>query len=359
MITSLCSGVTLGVYVPGLFFNKNLNEAGYVTKLEVYEDLLLTEKLANISMLKKEYHRSFKFALKAREYSHDNNNENLDSVKVDKLLSQWEIEGRDHFIVWSGFWIPIIEKFIEKSHHNVRVDVINVDAILMKSFRPFDLNKKKYRIILPFDWDQQRITCYVNITEDKIVPYSSRNKRFLIHGGGWGIGTYQKKLSQLEERGINLDVILYEENDYSNVNKANRYFMLNPLWSAWIKNDKDEHTYPPFGEILSDNMEIKYSTGSTPDVYSIIKNNLAIISKPGGGTLLDSLSSATPVIFLEPFGDGEEKNSLLFCKLGLGITLEEWLESGCSVEVLEKIHNNIVNLRNSIPNSIQLYYDKK
>lgn len=359
MTTSLCSGITLGVYIPGLFFNKNLNNAGYITKLEVYEDLLLTEKLVNISMLKKEYHRSFKFALKAREYSHDNNNENIDNSKVDQLLSKWGIEGRKHFIVWSGFWIPIIEKYIERSSLNIMVDIINVDVILMKSFRPFDLNKKNYRVILPFDWEHQRVNAYVDITDDKIIPYSSRDKRFLIHGGGWGVGTYQKKISLLEEMGINLDVIMYEENDYLNVNTANRYFMLNPLWSAWVKNDNDENTYPPFGEIIPDNNEIAYSTGSYPDVYSIVRNNLAIISKPGGGTLLDSLSSATPIIFLDPFGDGEEKNSLLFCKLGLGITIEAWIESGCSIELLEKIHKNILNLRNSIPNCIQLYYDKK
>ncbi|MFF8914745.1 hypothetical protein ACF08M_15855 [Streptomyces sp. NPDC015032] len=42
-----------------------------------------------------------------------------------------------------------------------------------------------------------------------------------------------------------------------------------------------------------------------------------MVSKPGGGTLLDLLRSATPFALLEPSGEHEVHNAQLWCDLGL------------------------------------------
>ena len=67
----------------------------------------------------------------------------------------------------------------------------------------------------------------------------------------------------------------------------------------------------------------------------------AVVSKPGGCTLIDSLASGTPVILLEAYGYAERSNAEVWIALGYGITFEAWRESGFSIDVLQRLHENL------------------
>lgn len=66
------------------------------------------------------------------------------------------------------------------------------------------------------------------------------------------------------------------------------------------------------------------------------------MSKPGGGTLVDSLSAAAPLVYLEPFGDHERANALLWERLGFGIAYDRWAASGFARSALETLHHNLL-----------------
>jgi UDP-N-acetylglucosamine:LPS N-acetylglucosamine transferase len=74
----------------------------------------------------------------------------------------------------------------------------------------------------------------------------------------------------------------------------------------------------------------------------VIRRSKAIVSKPGGGTLIDSLSSATPVILLEPYGNAEEKNGELWRHLGFGVPFATWQASGYDEATLARLHASLL-----------------
>ncbi len=86
-----------------------------------------------------------------------------------------------------------------------------------------------------------------------------------------------------------------------------RYFMVDSEWSPWNKNQNNQHEYPPFGEIIDFNKKSFRNKEEYHEFYDLVKQSKAIISKPGGGTLIDSLASATPIILLDPYGYAEQK----------------------------------------------------
>ena len=106
--------------------------------------------------------------------------------------------------------------------------------------------------------------------------------------------------------------------------------------------------FPPFGQVGRSIPERFNSRYEYHDFYDLASRDLAIVSKPGGATLLDSLSSATPLVFTDPFGDYEEKNAKLWEHLGFGIPFSEWRDSSFSEECIYRLHLNLLDRQNRI-----------
>lgn len=58
---------------------------------------------------------------------------------------------------------------------------------------------------------------------------------------------------------------------------------------------------------------------------------------------MDSLSSATPVVFLEPYGEAERSNAELWIRLGFGVSYGEWRSGGYDDRVLARLGGNLAN----------------
>jgi UDP-N-acetylglucosamine:LPS N-acetylglucosamine transferase len=76
-----------------------------------------------------------------------------------------------------------------------------------------------------------------------------------------------------------------------------------------------------------------------------VREAMAVVSKPGGGTLLDSLAAATPIVLLTPWGEPEAKNGALWEELGFGIDFQRWRETGFDHRVLEDLHHRLLEAR--------------
>lgn len=355
MQTILCSAMGLGFYNPGLIVEYYLSLEDIPTQVLVFENYIEGDKRQNIKDNIKAFHDNFRIAIKATTVPRDIR-DSFDNVKIDELLKKWYAEGRKDFTVLSGYWMFIIDIYRQRyGLEDTNVDMLYVDSDYSpswSSYRKFRLEEHNdYKEIWLFNYEKQSLIYELPISNKPIIPYQDRENRFVIHGGGWGMGTYQKRIKDLQDKKILLDVIINYYEEAEDKVEGNRYFMNNPEWSPWLLDDDNQHEFPPFSEV---NDNIAFSNKKEYHMlYDVIRSDKAIISKPGGATLIDSLASATPIILLKAFGKHEKKNGELWCALGFGIMFEDWEKSNFSIEILDELHKNILKYRNANINYTQ------
>jgi len=339
-VTLLSSGNSLGVYVPAVQIQYQLRKRGIPASVDVLENVFYDEKKSRMKETKRTFHLHFSAALLGHKLARDIR-PSLDPDKVELLLNKWEAERRTRFMVFTGFWIPILEAY-KRRMDAIRVDVVHIDSVYSPSFAVYEVELRAYRHVWLFDYRKRQLAYRIPIGSEPLVPYE-RRERVLIHGGGWGIGTYQSKIPELRERGIPLSIIAYYPDEVAYPDE--RYYMADPDWSPWHANGEGEHTFPPFAEVKTGEPLAFATQPEYPKLFDVIRHSLAIVSKPGGSTLVDSLASATPVVFLEPFGDHERKNAELWETLGFGISYQRWQEDDFSTDLLHRCHRNLEKAR--------------
>jgi hypothetical protein len=138
--------------------------------------------------------------------------------------------------------------------------------------------------------------------------------------------------------------VAYEADDLPAQEDGIRYFMIDPHWHPWLDDG-----YPPFGLADGRNDPVYVRGTECQGSFDLARSALAIVSKPGGGTLLDSLHSATPLVLLEPFGAHEACNAGLWERLGFGISLDRWREGDFAPAILEELHDTLLRAAPGIP----------
>ncbi|MEG1145604.1 MAG: glycosyltransferase [Clostridium sp.] len=81
--------------------------------------------------------------------------------------------------------------------------------------------------------------------------------------------------------------------------------------------------------------------GYTDEVYRYMKEADAVISKPGGITLFETIHSGTPILVLEPFLQQEINNTGFIINQGIGMVLEKHPEA-CVREISEIIQDHVL-----------------
>jgi hypothetical protein len=356
IVTILCSGVALGVYIPALLLNYQLQQQYLKTEVIILEHLYTPENQQKLKNHQQAYHQNFSMALMAHKMTRDIQ-VSLDDQLVDDLLNSWEAENKSNFIVWSGFWMPLIENYRNRVAPKViNVDICRIDAEISATFKTYtDLHQNDTEIWL-WNWKQRKLVYELPVTTQQPIPYQDRANRFVIHGGGWGIGTYTSKISELEQSDISLDIVTYQLSESTRRYPNHRYFMVDPNWSPWLQDQREQPEFPPFGEVKNP-VNFKNRT-EYHELFDPIRYAKAIISKPGGGTLIDSLAAATPIILLEPYGYAEQSNADLWEYLGYGIAYDRWQALNYDLEMIEKLHENILNRSRTEINYARSYAER-
>jgi hypothetical protein len=341
-VTILTSGVGLGVYIPALLVERRLRRLRCAAEVEVLEDYYTPNHRRGHLAHKEAHHQNFALAQIAHRMARDVQ-QCLDAGRIDVLLQRWAVEGRRRFVVWSGFWLPIVERYRQlMDGTRLDVDHCRIDAEVSASFKVHkDLRAKGNEIWL-WNWDEKRIPNEIPVTDAPPIPFGGREHRLVVHGGGWGIGTYRGKVPELERSAYALDVVIDNSAEARDRRTRDRCFMLDPAWHPWCRDARGEHEFPPMGEVVG-------ATGiafrRNPDfhaLYDVIRQSKGIVSKPGGCTLIDSLSAGTPVVLLEPYGYAEASNAKIWEHLGYGISYPAWRETGYDPSVLERLQSNIM-----------------
>ncbi|OSM94524.1 hypothetical protein [Lonsdalea populi] len=340
MIAILTSGVALGVHVPGLLLARRLQEHHVASRVDVFEQLMRADKQEKINQSKQAFHRNFRVALAGQRLARDLMPE-LDEGALARLFSAWEQSGVKRFVVVSGFWQPIIQRY-RQHHADIAVDRCHIDSVTSPSFQCTESVPSARDIWLASAADGA-LPWSIPVSYADPIPWHQRSSRILAHGGGWGLGTYAERAPALAEQNIAIDIVAYHHDDITDT--GCRYFMIDPDWRPW-----QDSGFPPFGEVTGRDTPVSFQRRDDHhDSFELARQALGILSKPGGGTLLDSLWSATPLIFLEPFGPHEQCNASLWERLELGITLEHWRQQRFSLKVLETLHQNLLAQRRRVP----------
>jgi len=261
----------------------------------------------------------------------------LDPARVDALLRGWHADHRAHFIVWSGFWLPILERYRREAAVSVHIDCCRIDAVVSASFRAHDGLAADATEIWLWNAQDKRTVFEIPVTEQPVMPFADRDHRLVVHGGGWGLGTYQTTAAQMAGTRWASDIVVHARDEATPLGRDDRYFMVDPAWRTWHRTEEG-HAFPPFGEI-----DEPTTSANDHVLYQRIRRSKAIVSKPGGGTLIDSLSSATPVVLLEPYGYAEASNGEVWEHLGFGVRYATWRDTGFDEAVLQRLHDNLVN----------------
>lgn len=228
----------------------------------------------------------------------------------------------------------------------IHVDLLYVDSDLAPSWKSLKkyhprYDEHYYNACL-YDTDKMAIRYEIPVPLGTPLPFESRKRRLVVHGGGWGMGTYQSKVPELVGHNYGLDIVAYDWNE-AKPDPDHRYWMNDPEWCAWVKSANGLHEFPPYIEIAGEDTKSYPAEADHHWLFDVASEAMAIVAKPGAGTLIDSIASETPLILLEPFGSHELSNLELWESLGFGIRYEKWREMDFSVDVLKEMHQAIKN----------------
>ena len=340
----LCASVGLGTYTPAVQLYHYLSARGYRLSIEVLECLFAPEKLLQIKSARERFQNDFRFALAAkRALSIHSPADCVDVVKSATLMKVWRQAGEKYFVVFSGFWLPLLKEYQESVGSEITVDCVQMEVVLSPSWRT---HLKDY----PFP---TRLVWFYSSSAGRVVQtllpadhaaVSPRKRGLVLHGGGWQIGDYDSAMMALADAGYVLLVGRSKDQPcipYPNV----QYFRVSSRWETWMAQPGD---YPPL-ELSGDGPFLPPENSSTHWLLQQIMTSSGIVSKPGGATLLDSLAAGTPLVFTSPYGDTEAQNARLWCSLGLGMSLADWERSGYNEKMLAQAQEQLLATRAALP----------
>lgn len=315
----LGSHIALGVYVPAIIIARFLKRKGQQVDFCYHEDLYIDEKKSGISKNKYQFHKNYRLAQVA--HSMPSRNESaVDPKKKEGFIQKCVEQRYDSILLLSGFWVDLINELVQINHYyNGKVKYIHMDAVESNSWKNKELSLAENVWLFRKEGNQ------VNYVLDKAEAKdrNNRNGRIVIHGGGWGMGNYQSVIKELNEKGFQLDIVVYYKDEVDSTDTVNRYFLLDPDWEP----DVATKSFPRLLSFEQNHWSVLEGEKESIDspILNLIRNSQAIISKPGGGTLLDSLMTSTPIIFLEALADYEKKNMELWIEKGFGLDYKQWI----------------------------------
>lgn len=341
MIRVLCSGMGLGNYVPGLLIREELRRLGHATGTEVFEEYFSPEQQQRIDRTASSYQRSFKLARVGQRMALGGLFEPIQlPAAFESILGRWQEDGVELLILLSGQWLPLASEYVGRNS-GARIHLLHIDSVDSPSWSATAELPKGCEIVWLCSADKGRINARIPVNDLVVVPWPDRPRRVVCHGGGWGIGTYREHLEVLLERGFGVDVVVPSLEEGNSLPKGCSWFLLDPTWRAWQRIGC-EHTFPPL--LYWDGRSYHSYRSGLPfhGLLDRLRTARAVLSKPGGATLAESLITATPLVALDPYGEHEAANFRLWKKLGLGLAFDAWSEQGWQEAPIEACHHRLL-----------------
>ncbi|GEM62213.1 hypothetical protein SF1_01950 [Sphingobacterium faecium NBRC 15299] len=347
----LTSLIGYGIYLPAQIIQQQLAASGIASEILIFEWLYDQEKKKIFSDSAAAYADNYKLAQLATKIP-VNYQASTDPKLVEKLYQQWTQEEQTHFLCLSGLWFAILKNyhppFAQKTIHCCRMDAGH--AHTWSNHQQLTIDRSYFL----FDIQHKKINYAFHIPELKNITYAERSKNVVIHGGGWGLGDFITKTAALAEAGYHRNILIKSLNKYRPEDPETSFYLNDPDWDFLNKTSSSE-PFPAIGHIHQlDHISYRHQEHYHP-ALDLINQSKAIISKPGGMTLTDSLITGTPLIYLEPMGENEEGNAVIVDENKIGMSFEKWKDENFNLEPIRELHENIVKLQSNLPDFIATF----
>lgn len=333
-----------GVYFPARIVTNGLKAASFDSDILIIEDLFTNDKRKTFEESRKAFGKNYRLAKLATKLSIDSK-EMFNPEKVETLFTKWKEEQVCHFLCFSGLWLSILSLY-SKRNNSIQVNLCRLDAGEAVTWRNND-NVEINKTYSFLDLKEKKINYRLEIPTLNYTPYHKRESSVVIHGGGWGLG-YFVETSELLPENITKKVLIKDISQYDSSKPNTTYYMNDPSWSLNEKT-RTSSNFPKLGKIISRDNVSFIKNKDYHNSLDLIINCRAIISKPGGMTIADSIITETPLIYLDALGENEEGNQRLIEHLKIGTSFEKWRKEKFSSQMLLELHNNIEIIKNDIP----------
>lgn len=340
-IAILTASMGLGTYIPALSLKDELTFFNINSDIFLYEDYISEDKRNNLKKYKKAFHNDIRLAIAGHQLM-GKLNKSSNTLEIAKKLYPL-INAYDEIIVLSGNWIDILCVLEEEFHMAIAITIIHLDCDKAPSWQ----NKHKYPESIKNEiWllGQTDKDAKYYLSKKDSLEFNKRDNRLLLYGGGWGMGNYLEYADELSQH-ILLDVILHSPIDKINCENKNLY-LFPEEWNPWQRKENNELYIPDLRICKQINKKLLVTDKTIKNIFA--SQDRALVSKPGGGTIIDALTYCTPLIFLDPISRHEQENASYYIKRGLAISIDEWRKLNYSNSVLEKISENINNYISSL-----------
>lgn len=349
-IAILSSLIGYGLYLPAQIINQRLRKKGIPSQLYLVETLFTEEKKKTFQASRQAFGKNFRLAQLAARVPVDYHS-SISESEAERIYGLWRAQNITEFLCFSGLWLELLKGY-EPASGEKRIRCCRIDAGEAQTWTNLDnvpIDHTYYFSDLP----QKKINYTLSIEGLEPLAYGSRRNEVVVHGGGWGLGNYMQKTEALKEAGYFRKIILSPAADLKQQpEEQTAYFINDPSWDPLL-NAADEG-FPPLGALVNEDIEYNYCPDHHP-ALCLINESKAVISKPGGMTLIDSIITETPFIYLEAMGTNEEGNTVLIDHYGIGLPYEQWKASGFSAKQLRECHWNIKKLRSALPDFVDSY----
>lgn len=337
MIEILCSGVSLGHYIPGLLIRDRLHALGVPARVRVFEKLLDEPRRERIERTRRSYHASFRVATTAQRLA-GALTPPAETDLAEAVLDDWSAR-LPYLVVLSGYWVPVVRRWMAGAAlRRDRVEVFHVDLTESPGWRAQEIGESEFVRSWWCD-GRQALPDAPQYVIPMDAPEVSREARVVVHGGGWGIGDYRDAIASLLDAGLGVDLVAYDEKDLEALHPTVRGLLMDQSWKPWLD---DEPGYPPLSVVSG-------PATDAPDrghrLLTFISRALSIISKPGGATLVESLGTATPIAFAAAFGAHEARNAEVWCRFGAGIPVSDWRNHAYNRDAIERCRAVLIAMR--------------
>ncbi len=194
----------------------------------------------------------------------------------------------------------------------------------------------------PVDARPARLSCRHSAPSLQIRPHHSREFAFATHGGGWAMGNFREVLDLLPG-----PAAILLPRDRALAEKA----ALLPRASLFFDIDLGNDAASEFSR-LAQVTETGYRLLPPMEHHGaldVISRARALVSKPGGATVVDSYLAQTPVLFLDPISMYEQGNAEFIEQTGIGMRLTDYLAKGADPALLTECAANLARLIDGVP----------
>jgi hypothetical protein len=312
----LAGGTGLGTYVPAVYAAEQLTALGFATECFVLESFYPEAQLTKL----KNFRRALRDPGRARVAA-------ASAGLVQPRLAEAELHAMsdallesaaDIFLVFSGFWCPALTRLLARRRPAPPVVQCHVDAVVSPSWRaplPAALE------LWAFELAERRVNYRFRHPGPAPLAWDARAPAVVLHGGGWHLGEMDSRIEVLTTAGWQVRYVTPEKEAAGAAGQV-ELLHLSEDWEPWDVAATRRSPLP----------EMHRATAAGVNSCSTLREHLqeacAIVSKPGGGTLIDSLAGQTPLLMLPAFGAHERANGELWAALGFGVWWDDWTAAG-------------------------------